>query len=535
MANSSRMDRASIRLGATPVEVRPDGFRVYEGTAAFGDVVMPYQRPTPHLEFVPAEEALSSEALKSAVGIPLTGGLPRPDDTLPADHPADLLTPDTAKDHLEGAIISATADWDASPPEMRVRLMAHTRAVQDLIESGTIELSLGYGCDEDHTPGEFDGQRYHLVQRRRRYNHLAIVKNARSRTADGRPARLDEADDDRMDATLDPGEAVARLVIEYGATGRAWASTGEQEGTVSPAPDSWEQALKDARHLLMPADGLGDLPPVDAPSLADAAPILAAGDTTMPPKRDGLTLSDEALQKIAEMPEADRVALMALIEGEAAEQEIHEEAEAAAAEAGAAAPTTEPAETDDAQEMTMDQTQMMDALKSLRAEVDALKAAKPAAPTTAAPPTRSDSVPTTTATGIDADEVIRQAERAAAVSAVRAADAAGKMVQRVRQDGHDVYGPTDATATMLRVVTEHLPDLAADAKDHVKHGRMDSLERLYSQAEKIRRSTIERDQADIVIGALRGDSVDHAGGHAPTTTTTFRSPRQARNQHGSGN
>lgn len=514
---TSRMDRASIRLGATPVEVRPDGFRVYEGTAAFGDVVMPYLRPTPHLEFCPASEALSPEALQSAVGIPLTGGLPRQDDTLPADHPADLLTPETAKAHLEGAIISATADWDASPPEMRVRLMAHTRAVQDLIESGTIELSLGYGCDEDPTPGEFNGQRYHLVQRRRRYNHLAIVKNARSRTADGRPARLDEAE--RMDDTLDLGEAIARLEIEYSPTGRAWARTGGLEGTVSPMPESWGEALRDAQKWLTPGDGLGELPPVSAADLAGAAPILGVGEDNMPAKRDGLKLSDEAMQKIAEMPEADRVALMALIEGEAAEQEIHETAEMQAG-------TEEAEEVGDAQEMTMDQTQMMDALKALRAEVDALKAAPAAKPGVAAP--RADSA-ASTANGLDPDEVIRRAEQAGAASAVRAADAAGRLVQRVRQDGHEAYGPTDATATMLRVVTEHLPDLATDAKDHVKHGRMDSLERLYTQAEKLRRGAIERESADLVMGAIRHDS--SGGDTTAQPSPTFRAPRQARNQH----
>lgn len=514
---TSRMDRASIRLGATPVEVRPDGFRVYEGTAAFGDVVMPYMRPTPHLEFCPASEALSPEALHSAVGILLTGGLPRQDDTLPADHPADLLTPETAKPHIEGAIISATADWDASPPEMRVRVMAYTRAVQDLIESGTIELSLGYGCDEDPTPGEFNGQRYHLVQRRRRYNHLAIVKNARSRTADGRPARLDESD--RMDDALDPGEAIARLEIEFSPTGRAWARTGDLEGTVSPMPESWGEALRDAQKWLVPGDGLGKLPPVSAADLAGAAPILSAGEDDMPAKRDGLKLSDEALQKIAEMPEADRVALMALIEGEAAEEEIREEAEGAIA-------TGEP--TDDAQEMTMDQAKMMDELKNLRAEVDALKAAPAAKPAAAAAASRADSSGGT-ANGLDPDEVIRRAEQAGAASAVRAADAAGRLVQRVRQDGHEAYGPTDATATMLRVVTEHLPDLATDAKDHVKHGRMDSLERLYTQAEKLRRGAIERESAELVMGAIRHDS--SGGDTTAQPAPTFRAPRQARNQH----
>lgn len=41
------------------------------------------------------------------------------------------------------------------------------------------ELSLGYGCLLDWTPGVFDGVSYDVVQRRLRANHLALVKEGR--------------------------------------------------------------------------------------------------------------------------------------------------------------------------------------------------------------------------------------------------------------------------------------------------------------------------------------------------------------------
>ena len=42
----------ALRLAATPVEVRPDGRRIYEGTATFGDTLKPYpDLDPPRVEF----------------------------------------------------------------------------------------------------------------------------------------------------------------------------------------------------------------------------------------------------------------------------------------------------------------------------------------------------------------------------------------------------------------------------------------------------------------------------------------------------
>lgn len=62
-----------VPLAATPVEVTPEGFEVYEGTATFGDV-----------------------------GVPLTLG-----------HPPRLLTAETAKPYLLGTVLAAWRDGNA--------------------------------------------------------------------------------------------------------------------------------------------------------------------------------------------------------------------------------------------------------------------------------------------------------------------------------------------------------------------------------------------------------------------------------------
>lgn len=54
-----------------------------------------------------------------------------------------------------------------------------SEAMKTLIDSGKKELSLGYRCKYDWTPGVFNGQKYDLIQRQIRGNHLALVENGR--------------------------------------------------------------------------------------------------------------------------------------------------------------------------------------------------------------------------------------------------------------------------------------------------------------------------------------------------------------------
>lgn len=51
--------------------------------------------------------------------------------------------------------------------------------LKDAIENGKKELSLGYFCKYDLTPGEYNGIHYDAVQRDLRGNHIALVDNGR--------------------------------------------------------------------------------------------------------------------------------------------------------------------------------------------------------------------------------------------------------------------------------------------------------------------------------------------------------------------
>jgi hypothetical protein len=126
------------------------------------------------------EEVFAPESLASFHLVPVTNG-----------HPSSLLDASNAKSYAIGAVGDVRRDGDYVAASL---LIHDARAIAD-IQAGRQQLSNGYTCELDDTPGVWNGQRYDSVQRGIRGNHLAIVDVARA----GPEARL----------RLDAGDAIA--------------------------------------------------------------------------------------------------------------------------------------------------------------------------------------------------------------------------------------------------------------------------------------------------------------------------------------
>ncbi|NTJ46902.1 DUF2213 domain-containing protein [Agrobacterium rhizogenes] len=90
-------------------------------------------------------------------------------------------------------------------------LKVFSGALADLIEAGKRELSCGYRCTYDWTPGVWNGQPYDAVQRNIRGNHIALVKNGRMGPD---VAVLDHSDTDRFVFTCDSTFEVNNMADE---------------------------------------------------------------------------------------------------------------------------------------------------------------------------------------------------------------------------------------------------------------------------------------------------------------------------------
>lgn len=442
-----RQDRGpAVKLGATPVEVRANGSRVYEGTAAFGDVVAAYpDLDPPRNEFRPADEVMSPAALASLEGLVFTGG-PRIREwdgsiTLPAEHAEDLLDPDNAHDAIEGAVIRGWREdpADGGPPMLRVRVIVHTRAAQDLIESGIVELSLGYLAREDKTPGVHKGVKYDRIQRGHIYNHLNLVTHARSRTPDGRAARLDKAAG--LPAYPHPASETSRM----------------DEETKPTKTDAPELSAEDAALLKQ---------------MSPEAQAMFGGGAA--PAAENETPAEESAEVIEEMPAGESSGAVDLAPVLAAIAAI--EARVAALE-GTVPRADAPPQPD---------------------SKDPAAAKKDSA-------TMATKTPATASLLTNPDAVIAAASAAASKAGVESFNKAAAFVAVVRNDGHAAATTDDAATVMLGVIKNNLPDLADMATADIKQGRMDSLAALYKQAEKIRRAGLMRQQEE-AIGAVYQDS-----------------------------
>ena len=129
------------------------------------------------------DDVFAADALGSFSMVPVTDGHPDPAKEprgLTADNVAHYQVGQVGENiHPEGDKVAA------------VLMITSAKAIEKVL-AGKTQLSCGYDCETDETPGEWNGQRYDAIQRRIRGNHVALVDVAR-----GGPEirlRLDSAD-----------------------------------------------------------------------------------------------------------------------------------------------------------------------------------------------------------------------------------------------------------------------------------------------------------------------------------------------------
>lgn len=163
-----------IRLDGRPLtraEFTPEGYLddrpiitsvgIFEYTEPDGSIRRELRLP---------EEVFNQESLDSLKGKPII-----------ITHDAGLIDKDNVAKEQIGTILTAGyRDGD----NVRAEIVIHD--TDRMKKSGFKELSCGYNLDLDETPGEYKGQPYDAIQRNIRYNHLALVENARA----GEQARL---------------------------------------------------------------------------------------------------------------------------------------------------------------------------------------------------------------------------------------------------------------------------------------------------------------------------------------------------------
>lgn len=92
------------------------------------------------------------------------------------DHPDNLLDPETVKKHAVGS--TGEKVYKDENHLMSSLVVMDSSAIRD-IKNGKRQLSPGYKTNLIFSPGEYNGEHYDVIQRNRRYNHLALCAKAR--------------------------------------------------------------------------------------------------------------------------------------------------------------------------------------------------------------------------------------------------------------------------------------------------------------------------------------------------------------------
>ena len=143
--------------------------------------VFTYRNPdgSERRELRPPEEVFHADSLETLRDAPVIEGHP---DMVRTDNWKEL-----SRGHVSGLPVA-----DGS-------LVSAVLAVQepetlDRVDSGALQgISCGYTCVEDRTPGVWNGERYDLVQRKIRYNHVGLGPENWGRAGKEASLRLDSA------------------------------------------------------------------------------------------------------------------------------------------------------------------------------------------------------------------------------------------------------------------------------------------------------------------------------------------------------
>lgn len=245
-----------------------------------------------------AAEVFAADSVKSFVGRPITNG-----------HPREAVTAANWRDHARGVTMGALRDGEYLAFDLTVFDAA---TIAD-IEAGKRELSNGYQCQLDWTPGTApDGTAYDARQTQIRGNHVALVDRGRAgpncAIKDGEKFSLCDANPAALAAftTKEPvmagtivvdglpvslaDETAVRAVLEkkdaaISAAQTSLADANTKIGTLTGEKTALETQLADAKKELDPAT-------LDR-RVADRAALIAQAKAVLPTlATDGVTDAD---------------------------------------------------------------------------------------------------------------------------------------------------------------------------------------------------------------------------------------------------
>lgn len=144
------------------------------------------------VEYRPAEEVFNPESIASLEDAPITDM-----------HPDEMVNGENFQELSVGHVRDVKPEGDLLVSSVVVQ----AKKVVDQIPEKRRDFSCGYSLDYDPTPGTYKGERYDGVQRKIRYNHVAILPPGGGRAGSDVRLRLDADDAEEVPCEVPISEA----------------------------------------------------------------------------------------------------------------------------------------------------------------------------------------------------------------------------------------------------------------------------------------------------------------------------------------
>lgn len=156
--DSAKIDSfESLSNGYLRIKAKPTRVGVFLYQDSFGNV---------RRELRSSEEVFKEDSKKTLGNSVLTD-----------NHPPVFLNSENTKSFFSGWVISDNIQDDGEYITAEV-VIADSEAINKAL-NGKVELSCGYTCSYDYTPGTYKGQQYDVAQKDIKYNHVSIVDKGR--------------------------------------------------------------------------------------------------------------------------------------------------------------------------------------------------------------------------------------------------------------------------------------------------------------------------------------------------------------------
>lgn len=223
MARVRRLDYSSLKAPTR----RADGTLVAEALLTRTGVFT-YRNPngSERREYRPPTQVFDDKSLASFKLVPITD-----------EHPPQMLTSQNARQYAVGAV-GENIRRDGN--HIAATIAIHDAATIAKMDGGKTQVSCGYDCELDETPGTTpDGERYDAVQTNIVGNHLALVHNARAGAAAA--VRMDAAYRADSDSPTRPQPRKDTMNLEQALA--ALAAANEKIGALTARADTAEKSL----------------------------------------------------------------------------------------------------------------------------------------------------------------------------------------------------------------------------------------------------------------------------------------------------